>query len=77
MAYTVDTFAYCGMRLPHGEFDTYQEARDRVKARIKWLKDRMGCEVNKLSTNEWEICEPETCFLVPDYCGYLKIQRIN
>lgn len=70
----VETHAYCGMLLPHGQFGDLAEARQRVAQRLRWLR-RQGCPITKLNSAEWEVSEPEDCFLIPDYVGVLCIRH--
>lgn len=74
--FKVYTAAYCGMRLPHGDYDTLREARDRVAKRLSYLHYKMDCPIARLEPNVWEICEPENCMMVPDFCGILRIAEI-
>ena len=69
----VETAAYCGMLIPHGEFSEYDEAVERVNKRIEWLTHSMGCTVDQLERDEWEVIEPEDSVMVPDHCGILRI----
>lgn len=81
--FLVYTAAYCGMRLDHGQFESLGEAQERVKRRIEWCVTQ-GCEVvplgdgpnGALNATSWEICEPEVCHMVPDWCGTLHIKQV-
>lgn len=73
--YEVTTFAYCGMTIPHGVYDEYDEALARVTRRIEMLKEK-GCDVHQISPHSWEVGEPENCNMVPDFCGTLSIQEV-
>lgn len=74
--YHVYTVGYCGMRLPHGEYDDLEDANLRAKQRILHV-EKLGCLVTPLEPMEWEIGEPEDCAMVPDFCGYLKIVPVK
>ena len=71
--YHVETAAYCGMLIPHGEFSEHSEALERVNKRIEWLTGSMGCTVDQLEDDEWEVIEPDDSVMVPDHCGILRI----
>lgn len=73
--YAVVHHAYCGMTIPLGDGFTYTEARARVKRRIAWFENIYGGEVVWHSNNRVELCEPETCLMIPDACGILLIQK--
>ena len=73
MSLHVYTQAYCGMTLPHGEYDSEADARERVQRRIAFA-EKFGAEVIQLDPQTWEICEPDDCMLVPDWCGVLHMR---
>lgn len=72
--FIVETHAYCGMVLPHGEYYTLEEARGRVARRLRWAR-RQGSRFYAIGEHEWEIEEPEDCLMVPDFCGILAIKE--
>ena len=72
--YFVETRSFCGMTLPHGERETYQEAERVALNRIAYL-EKLGAEVTKLGEGEWEILEPDNCAMVPDWAGVMVIRR--
>lgn len=72
--YSVQTHGYCGMTLSHGEFEELEEAQERIQKRLKYL-EAQGCEITRLDAYKWEVGEPEDCWMVPDFCGYLVITR--
>jgi hypothetical protein len=74
--YVVKTFAYCGMEIPHDEFETYEEALEYVNRRIDMLYEMHGAQTHKLEDNRWEVGEPENCNMVPDFCGTLVIKEV-
>jgi hypothetical protein len=77
MSFSLSHAAYCGMRVPHGEFETRDDARAAV-ARIIRRRRRQGFPVTTLKPGEqWEIQEPEDCFMVPDQCGVLALTEID
>lgn len=76
MHYRVNTYSYCGMRIPHGTtcMDK-QEARTKA-ARVIRRRRRDGYDVVTLAKGkEWEILEPEFCVMVPDVCGILELSQ--
>jgi hypothetical protein len=76
-AFTVQLAAYCGMRVPYGEYESLDEARDRVAKRLRYVRNRLECPVAKLDRHEWEVMEPEGCMMVPDFCGILTIREVT
>lgn len=75
ITYKVKTYSYCGMVFEHGEFDDLEAAVERVNIRIDYVK-KLGCDVVEQAPDRWEICEPENCHMVPDFCGTLVIKEI-
>lgn len=75
ITYEVKTYAYCGMVIPHREFDDIDAAIEYVDARIERLA-KLGSETHHLGPFRWEVSEPENCSMVPDYCGTLVIKEI-
>ena len=58
-----------------GEGLCKSEAREIVAKRLKSYRNQDYPVITLTSGYEWEICEPEDCFLVPDDCGILTIQE--
>lgn len=73
--YSVTTQGYCGMSIPHGSDMTYREACARAKQRRTWFRLRIGGDIAWRRHNQWELCEPENCCMVPDACGVLEITK--
>jgi hypothetical protein len=71
--YTLNHYAYCGMRVPLGEGD-YREMRAKAASIIR-RRRRQGFPVVQLDRHEWEIQEPEDCFMVPDQCGVMTLRK--
>jgi hypothetical protein len=44
----VYTQTFCGMTVPHGEYEMRVDAMSRAKRRIAWVEEQ-GCEVTRLS----------------------------
>lgn len=76
MIHVVQTRAYCGMLLLHGEYEDLADARTRAAKRLRYLRGE-GYPITKLDHHEWEIEEPEGCLMVPDACGILRIATID
>jgi hypothetical protein len=77
MTFSLTHAAYCGMSIPHGEFETRDEARTAA-ARIIRRRRRQGFPVTTLDRGErWEIEEPDDCFMVPDQCGVLSLSEMH
>ena len=76
LMYQVETRAFCGMTLPHGEYEDLAAAKQRVEQRVDYLA-KLGCEVLQLDDSRWEVLEPEYASMVPDYCGVLAIRYIE
>lgn len=74
--YHVQTNAFCGMMIPHGEYETYGEAQTRLKERCDYVKT-LGCNLDYISPNEVEVGEPDNCGFIPDYCGILRIKKVE
>lgn len=65
----VVTQSFCGMTVPHGEFESVADARDRVQKRLKWL-EREEFEVEQLDPYTWEV---NSDGMVSQHCGLLMI----
>ena len=76
MTVQVITYAWCGMTLNHGVFDSLAAARQRLKQRIAWA-EKQGCEIKRHSPTVIEIGEPINAGMVPDYCGMLRIEKVK
>lgn len=75
--YVVKHIAYCGMSHVIDEFEDREDAVDRAKKRLAWCKEH-GCSIDVITEDEeWEVCEPEGCLMVPDYCGLLVIRCVE
>jgi len=74
--FNVTTYAYCGMTLPHGEYESIEDARSRAAQRIRYLRSE-DFPVVKIGPLEWEVEEPEDCMMVPDCCGTLCIEEVE
>lgn len=76
MTFIVETRSFCGMTLPHGEFDTVHAARHRVAQRLRFLRDE-GFLVTTLDDDTWEVLEPDHALGISDYCGLIVIKRVE
>jgi hypothetical protein len=66
------------MSLPHGEALTLPDARLKAARVIRNFRKRIGGETILVHRGkEWELCEPEDCFMVPDQCGVLCLEEID
>ena len=74
MTFFVFTQSYCGMTLPHGEFDSITAARDRLNKRLRWL-EKQDAVPEQLDPYTWEIPDDGQYMLVPDFCGVLQIRQ--
>lgn len=68
---SVATQGFSGMTVPHGEYETVTDARNRVKARIRFL-EKHGYEVEQMDPMTWEVTSEG---LVDDNCGTLQIRK--
>lgn len=65
--------AYCGMTVPHGEYDTLPSARVKIAAILR-RRRRQGFPIAVLTRGrEWEVQEPDGALMVPDQCGILTL----
>lgn len=72
--FRVVLFAYCGMRQTIAECEDYADARREAAAAIREAR-ASGQHVDTLVRHqEWELCEPDDCALVPDNAGTLAIR---
>lgn len=85
MACKVVLFAACGMSVPHGVFDSQEEALKHCSSVIGRKKaQRYTVEtITELRARRdpkvfaaWEFTEPEDAVMVPDDAGVLEIIRI-
>lgn len=74
--YKVVTHAWCGMTIPHDEFEDLDDAQDRLNQRCEWLR-KQGCDLTFHSPHEIEVHEPEDCMMVPDFCGMLILSEVE
>lgn len=73
--YTLRFVGYCGMGFNVLQDDDLSEIREHAARLIKSNRKR-GFPVTTLSKGqEWEIMEPEDCFMVPDNCGVLYVNE--
>lgn len=73
--YIVQHHAYCGMSGLKHKFDTIEEARSYI-AQYLLRRRKQEYPVTTLHRGtEWEILEPEDCFMVPDACGILTLEQ--
>ena len=52
------------------------ETRQRAARMLRLARKRGACVVKlgpEYGTHAYEICEPEGCMMVPDYCGVLRL----
>jgi hypothetical protein len=70
--FKVQTVAFCGMTLSHGEYEDIQDARDRLARRIRWLR-KQAVELTQLAPYKWEISDNGVA--VEDFCGFLSIKN--
>jgi hypothetical protein len=68
----VYTQAFCGMTVPHGEYEMRVDAMSRAKRRIAWVEEQR-CEVTRLTQSQWEIQDDGSS--VPDFCGVLRVSK--
>lgn len=75
--YFVYTRTYYGHVLPHGEFDSYDEARecaDKVVRRRREAEFPVTEDTSDVF-GSWEIEEPPGCSMIPSQCGTLVIRN--
>ena len=68
--------SYSGMttRIDEGTYREMQERALRRLARHRNPDSDFHTEVISLTPGkEWEVCEPENCCMIPDWCGVLGI----
>lgn len=68
--------SYSGMtaRIDEGSFRDMQARAKRMLARHRNPESDLYTEVIMLVPGKvWEICEPDICMMIPDWCGVLGI----
>ena len=74
--YKVNHYSYSGMHGVPACFDTEQEARTHVAARLRRYRKHFPLQVLSRG-EEWEILEPEGVSMVPDACGTLGLVHVT
>ena len=72
--YHVNFGSYSGLSHPRETFEDREDARDHVAALLR--EHRTRASVCVLERGQcWELCEPESAAMIPDWCGVLSLTR--